>query len=148
MPKTVRTRIYYILSREGIKLKKSPFIPLIFTMQSRKINGNHRKFYNFPNIFCSIAPSPRTSSPHSPVPFHRRNRGKRLYPYTFLPTRQNVFRNFCICIVKMAFLFLLTYAFQPLFSQQEIKLLYFHKNNIAILPENTQLKIRFVLFLL
>lgn len=114
----MRTYIIYIVARER-KVNKFSFTLPIFNFLRRKINDSRRRFYNFPSIFYSIVPSPRTSSPHNPVPFRHRNQGKRLYPCTFLPTRQNAFRNFCICIVKMAFPFLLPYIFSSPFLTRE-----------------------------
>ena len=72
------------------------------------LNGNRRKFCNFPYISCSVFPSRNTSRQNNLFPFHRRNRDKVLYPYILSPILQNVCRISGIYIAKKAYFFLLS----------------------------------------
>ena len=75
---------------------------------------NRRKFYNFPNISCSVSPLRKTYRPNNRVPFLRRIRGILLGLNNSVRARQSVFGSFCICTVIKAFCFLLALLYSAL----------------------------------
>ena len=78
---------------------------------------NHRRFYNFPSIFCSFSPLTRTYPPNNREKSRHRNRGIWLRLNSFSPARQSVFRTFHICIAIKAFL-LAPFSIPLLYSQK------------------------------
>ena len=75
---------------------------------------NRRKFYNFPNISCSVSPLRKTYRPNNRAPFPRRMRDILLGLNNFAQARQSVFGSFCICTVIKAFCFLLALLYSAL----------------------------------
>lgn len=102
--------LYYVARRNKAAKKPIKKSTKCFTLNRPPLQFficNRCKFYNFPNIFYWLCPSPNTSHPNNRAPFHRRNRGKLLCRYIHAPILQIFFDIFCICtVIKASLLFL------------------------------------------
>ena len=112
-PFSIRFRAYvyayilYNMSRASVKRRNKKL--LRSTKKSGRIICTHYKFYNFPNIFYSLFPSPNTYRPCNRAWFRRRNRGISLRLNTISQARRISFRIVGIGIVKTAFFHLALY---------------------------------------
>ena len=76
---------------------------LAFYRKKRALICTRYKFYNFPNIFCSSFPLPKTYFPCNHVWFPHRNRGISLRLNMTSRAHQIFYRTFGIDIVKTAY---------------------------------------------